>query len=606
MMLYNAEFILSILVFLGIFFLILFGKNGKKTNKQYTREYFRIDHLTAMVKQRMDEIQMMNPQELNLSRSETKKREERKAHLRKALRECNKEKGSRRYVIEFIKELLQTELQINEESILWTIRFEEPWHLSSIEQFIILYVTYFLMGEKRIFEELCERYGWDREKTNEEGKFYEVTAEEIQYAFLNKGSSISYQGKLECVAQLIYQKLYGLDVCDVLIFDESIDDCAAGCGGTTLGENHYLEEMMKSGNVQRHNYDSVWIIYHGKKILLSFLTFGNQKNLERVVKSLACNEEGRMLTRQNGYMLLNTEKHRIAVARPPHSASWAFYVRNLNSVQEITFQRLFPDKGNDKLERVIAGLMKANQSFIITGDQASGKTTTLRSLLRFIDQRLSIRAVEAIFEIQANNLLPGRNTQLIQEIGNRSLSEAITFLKKTNTDVTILGELDETRKAGLLIQICQTGGLFTISTSHHRTTKKLVEYLRNALLEHTNLSSPFIAENQVVDSIHFDIHQEKDKDGKRYIRRITEIIPNEDSFDAQTAGSRCYELQNIIEWRNGEYHICHKISLNGLQRIKEQLTEEEYNEFTSWMNAEYEKTVQKGGGRYEVYKENVA
>lgn len=603
---YNIAIIMFILVIGFIIFYLLFHKEKKVASRTYAKEYYSIDNLTKEMKEIFDQIQIMNVTDLNLNRNETEKREKLKSHLRAALRNCNKDKGSKRYVIDCMKDILQSKLNIKERTIDYVIEFGNVRALSGMEKFYIMYLANSKKYNGRTFEALCEKYNWDREHENELGKYYEITNEIIESSYLQENISLKYPDKLDCIVQMIYQKLYGLDACDLLIFDESIDEVAAGCGGITNVDYNFLEEYIMSGDKKENCYDSIWIIFHGKKIRMSCITFGNQKTLERVVKSISSNNEGRVLTRQNGYMTLNTDKQRISVACPPHSSSWVFYERNLNSVKNIFFKSLFPDKGNETLEKIIKILVKSNQSFIITGNQSAGKTTTLRSILNYIDQRLSIRAVESIFETQANNLMPYRNIQVMQEIGKRTLQEAITFFKKTSTDVTIMGELDETIKAGLLIQVSQSGGKFTLSTSHHVTTRKLIEYLRNALLEHTNLNDPIIAEKQVIESIRYDLHQGINEEGKRYIQRLTEIIPVEETKFKGTleeklekyfefkANYRTYETRNIIEWQDGKYVVVNKISEAGLERIKENLDKKDYADFIYLLDTEYKAAGKRG------------
>ena len=79
-----------------------------------------------------------------------------------------------------------------------------------------------------------------------------------------------------------------------------------------------------------------------------------------------------------------------------------------------------------------------------------------------------------------------------------------------------------------------------ITTLHHETTKKLIEYMRNALMCEFGINDPVVAEKQVVDSIGFDVHMVRDTQGRHYVERITRIIPVESEH------APFYKLSDLI------------------------------------------------------------
>ena len=103
-----------------------------------------------------------------------------------------------------------------------------------------------------------------------------------------------YLEQLDIVAQRIYQELYGFSVCDMLISNETaLDSVSAGCGGGMPGE----------GAGQIHGYDTIYVMLHGKKIRLSFLSFGTEKKLASVVKKLSRNHPRVQLSRRDCYIV---------------------------------------------------------------------------------------------------------------------------------------------------------------------------------------------------------------------------------------------------------------------------------------------------------------
>ena len=145
--------------------------------------------------------------------------------------------------------------------------------------------------------------------------------------------------------------------------------------------------------------------------------------------------------------------------------------------------------------------------------------------------------------------------------------------------VTILGEVATHEVASWLIQVAQTASLFTMFTHHAKTTKTLVEGLRNALLKEGGFQNETIALEQVVSSIRFDVHMEKTREGERYIERITEIIPN---YQQEGVLSR-----DLIVWEKGSYVIKNQMSKETKYAILRHLTAKEKQQFLEEMGARY-------------------
>lgn len=125
--------------------------------------------------------------------------------------------------------------------------------------------------------------------------------------------------------------------------------------------------------------------------------------------------------------------------------------------------------------------------------------------------------------------------------------------------------------AAYLIQMSQVGSLFTLFTHHAKTTDSLVKYMRNSLLSSGIFRDEKIAREQVVESIRFDIHMEKDINGHRYIERISEIVPDD--------SEKGYELHNIIIFENGKYSRVDFFSEQTVYEMKKRMTQEERKKF---------------------------
>ena len=463
-----------------------------------------------------------------------------KGRLRQALHRCSLgSEKDRLFVREFIKEIISEVLGLSEKELFMLLPVKQEDGLSAQDCFEILIYSYMRRCGEEGFMRMCEDYNLpafyrdsprakqrdkgngNRKGTADTGEGYEISEAEIRKIMRAEVLQFTYPDLLEILAQRVYQELYGFSFCDRLISKElAVDGVSAG--------NHAVYVMLK-----------------GKKVRLSFLGFESENALARVVRKLARNHPKVQLSRRNCAMVLGLLNNvRVTVARPPAAEGWNFYVRKFNTIKAGEPEALLTDKNASFAISLLRILVKGCVNLVITGEQASGKTTLLKALVGFIDGRYSIRLAEGALEMHLGELYPNRNILTIQEHGELQLREILSLFKKTDTDVTICGEINEPQTAEAFVQIAQSGGRFTMCTSHHNTTVRLISYMRNALLKGAGFASEQIATEQVVEALNFDIHMETDKSGHRYIERITEIEREE---------TKGYKLREILVFSDGEY-----------------------------------------------------
>jgi len=556
----------------------------------YEDEYV-IDSIVNVIKDTFNNILNNNISELNLNKDESLKRERQKSRLSKALRSCSfGDIGEKEYVKDYIKDLLQKNFRIDENTIDKVIPFHKNELLSIQDKFEILLFVYKKDFGGNAFEEMYDAHHLDEKKENEQGVYYEVTEEDIERAYLEKNPKVSYVDKLEIVAQQIYQNYKGHGVIDELKDQSCLDGISGGVSGLTNSDYNYMDEII-SDNKQKgiYRFDSIWILFHGRTIHMSFLSFGTQRELERVCKNIYRYDSPHYLSGQKGYVVTEDKSgSRIVVARPPFSESWKFFVRKFESVKNIAIEELFRDEDCETVIETMKYLVKGGMVIAITGDQASGKTTTLKALIRFIDPTYTLRIEEQVFETWLSKLYPNRNISTFRETATISMQEGIDFQKKTDGDVMILGEIASQQPAALLIQLTQTGTKQTLFTNHAGTVDKLIGYFRNSLLSSGVFQSDSIAEEQVAEAINFDIHMKKSKDGHRYIERITEIIPITDDnaytgnmkeslllFFERMSRRKMYRTSDIIVFENGCYVLKNRVSERTMKIMKSNLSYKE-------------------------------
>lgn len=180
----------------------------------------------------------------------------------------------------------------------------------------------------------------------------------------------------------------------------------------------------------------------------------------------------------------------------------------------------------------IKWIIKGQCNSLITGAQGAGKTTTLRSIIRFIPAEFTLRVQESLPELNLNQAYPYRNVVEIQNtVSEDTMENALAVNKskdKDNRNVNIIGEIGNATQTLYFIQPITTGkALFSIGTHHARTTRELVRSLANNLLELEVCKTQKEAVEMVADAVNIDCHL-IEVNGNRYIERITEIIPNKD------------------------------------------------------------------------------
>ena len=589
------------------------GERDDSDPQRYT-----VPALIEYVKESINEITRTNLFELGLNEIEFKKQANKRAELKKALKNCMY--GSvedKQFVKAFIYDILLS--YIPAERIDSVIPFDNPYLLPAGEKFAILLHLLEKEHGPDALTQLIETYKLDELKKMKNGDTaYIITEEEIEDIYDKTGCALSKEDRLEIITQIVYQKYKGLGVIDE-IRDMNIDGVSGGVSGVTqdfMPDPKLLYQSNEAYRVRR-NYESVWIFYRGKSIKLDFLGFESEKELRRVCQIIYRYNRGGQLSESTGYRVNEMKDgSRILVVRPPFSESWAFFVRKFH-IKNVTLEGLIQDRNAELPISLIEFIVKGGMITAVTGQQGSGKTTLLMAMIRHIYASLTLRIQEMAFELNLRKLYPDRNILTFRETITISGQEGLDIQKKTDGSVNILGEVATDSVAAWMIQMSQVASLFTLFTHHAKTTHDLVYSLRNSLLKCEMFNNEKIAEQQVVSVLDFDIHLVRDSRGKRYIERITEIVETPDApYPQEFAGKRelaekaasfmdtsleyyrritdrkTFETRNIIEFRDNRYVAVNPISVKRVLRMKSAMTEEDAMAFEAWLKESFESEIQ--------------
>ncbi|UHA76243.1 Flp pilus assembly complex ATPase component TadA [Paenibacillus sp. 481] len=540
-----------------------------------------------------------------------KREYQRRLALKQALKGCcSGDPADKEFIKDVIVDMLVKHVKLSANQMNQLIDFEQPAQLSATDKFDLLLFGYKCRCGYDALHELIQAYSWDELKklddlSGKDEQCYVITVQDVEIAFRQERFTFTNEEKLAIIAQRLYQRFKGFSVIDE-IRDMCIDGVSGGVNGIT---GH-----VRKGTVPIYAHDSVWIFYRGKSIRLAFLSFGSERELKRVCHNIYKYGAPGPLTEADGYRVNDMKDgSRVVVLRPPFSESWAFFVRKFDA-EHATLEHLITDRNAEIPIRLLQFMMKGARITAITGAQGSGKTTMLMALVQSIYSFHTLRVQEQAFELNLRRIYPDRNILTLRETERITGQAGLDVQKKTDGTVHILGEVATDPIAAWMVQMAQVASLFTVFTHHAKTFSDLVFSLRNSLLKTGMFHNEQVAEQQVVNVIHFDIHLARSADGKRYIERITECIPieaaaedfalldqaeqgeqgaNWGQFIHTTASavrhftrSRKFQYRNIVEYRNGSYIWVNSLTAGQVADMATHMTALDKQRFYDWLAQE--------------------
>lgn len=473
---------------------------------------------------------------------------ERREELREALRTCGSgNEASKIFVKSHITTLLADKYKISEENIHLFLKEDSEYRFKVIlEKYINRY------GRSGL-EKLIERYF--PEIAKEDKKI--IDEKMLNRAFGRFGyGNASFPEKMDILCQKIYENYKGNGIIDTLL-PLVIDGISGG---------------VSSDNGKFY----VWIMYKGNSVSLSFLKFKSETEIKRICKNLCKGYGIGQLSERRGYVVAElADGSRASISRPPFCESWSFFIRKFRTENILELEDIITGEGSENIIKLIKYLVIGERLIAVTGEQGSGKTTLLASMVKYIPEWLNIRVAEMSFELHLRQRLPGRNIVSFKETEGVNVQEGLDFTKKTDGNVTILGEVATMQAVLFLVQIAQNASAFTLFTHHAKDTTTLIHYIRNSLLMQGNFRNEKVALMQAVSSVRINIHVKKNSYGERYIEKISEIIPceSEEGF-----------MEKVIAYNNkGRYILKDEPSRETEEAVYERLSENEALEFIKYI-----------------------
>ena len=621
---FNILLILLLLAFVAAFFYYKVKKSGadQMVEDSLTREKttYSLSTMQNYIKKQFDEITRMNLYDLALSEEEFERRKNVKYELKRALKGAGyADSNDKKYVKSLMFDLLKNDYKVNNFNINYAIPFNNFNELTSQDKFEILMHIYKKTYKAEALTKIITKYALDYPKYEFDATVpsYVITAKEIDDIFTDEVSTetLSFEDKLEIVVQRIYQEYKGYSVVDD-IRDMNIDGVSGGVSGippSFLDQLSDMDDYLTQMNEAKipMSYDSVWIFYKGKATYLSFLSFGSEAELKRVCQNIYKYNNPGQLSESVGYKINEMKDgSRVVVLRPNFSESWAFFVRKFAPPTLISPEQLLVHENKENVVELLKYLIRGARVTAITGEQGCGKTTLLMAIMKFLYPTITIRVQETAFELHLRKIYPYHNSLSLRETDTITGQEGLDVQKKTDGGVNILGEVATDPVAAWMIQMAQVASKFTLFTHHAKTFPNLITSLRNSLLKIGMFNSEQVAEVQVVQVINFDIHLKRAVDGTRYIERITECIPLEQTYTYNNdyrkvkdvnqkldkfmdnaveyfqhmTQSKNYTYRNIVEFVDGKYVFKNPISEENIKAMRDNMSAEDIKAFDEFLD----------------------
>lgn len=491
----------------------------KRRREDGRREFVELEELREYVKASI-RTYLESEVPFGLRKEEREKYRLQIHRLRRALRSCvYGEGGEKEYVKHYImREISALNLSVWEKTCLLPVNKEE--RLTAGQQFRILLYRYMKQYGKDGFRKLCEAGGFPQETEKEDGCYYEITEQEIRQLYTDEKIVLSNREIMDLICDMVYEG-FGHGIIDRLR-DCKLEGISGGVAGVPEQFFRY-ETGIGSGQKEKYAHDSVFVMLNGVTIRLSFLSFGNEQELKRVIKSLLRFEAPGELSYYRPYMVNDMKDgSRVFACRPPFSESWAFFIRKFDSTEEKKPEDLIVGEGAEAVICAMRYFVSGGLHIAITGAQGSGKTTLMKALVRYISPKYNLRIEESVFELWMRKEFPQRNILTFRETESVDSTEGLDAFRKTDGNCLMMGEVGSIQAAALMIELSQVSEQ-QLFTHHAMSTEKLLGYFKNALLRTGTYSDERMAREQVAEALDIHVVCEKDLNGKRYIREIAEV-----------------------------------------------------------------------------------
>jgi pilus assembly protein CpaF len=397
---------------------------------------------------------------------------------------------------------------------------------------------------------------------------------------------LSDDEKMDIATQIIFSDLFGLRIIDSLNYQMvGLEELQLGTNGVATKLYNVDEEVNGISNAIKTAKDSVSVMFEGRLIWLSYLGFNTEVEYMNCIDTTIANTGAGDLTEATPNILTQTvDNRRIQATISPKSDAPICMIRKFDNIPETNIYKLYSVRTDNPrdTELVIGGLIQIAHSFhttAIIGPMGAGKTTGLRVIGMQTPNNYAIGSVEYYsFELNMRKYCPDRNVVAFKIYGSSDEDETLAMTKKTTRPIWMIGEVTQPKMANMAVEMSKTS--FLLFTAHYTDAESL---LRAFVTAKTTVGgyNPSAALEEVVHALHFNV-EIMNKDGNRYINRITEIVP--------TTSVKKYEIVEMLSYDpdKKEYVIGCKPSHAVFDRAKLMLSDDDYRAFVEYYDKYYD------------------
>lgn len=437
-----------------------------------------------------------------------------------AIRECcSGVPGAREIVRELIEAYILEEVKPDKRDLQHLLNEDDPI-VAFYELICVLSVEY---GDYA-FQKL-----WTCFLKNRVGGQREITEKDIFEAREHFRVKLNEHQKIKVLSEILYIYTAGLGAIDCLNWQKGcVEEIQLGLSGISKNLYDYRDELLKLEKTSEKkayisSKDSVHAVIGGVSYRLSFISFGTEDELIRVLRNLARNSVSPELTRKNPMLVVDTkDNRRISVSRPPLTDAWVGLIRKFDTVSQVSLDELVKDEA---ARNIILEMLDKGTSIAVTGEMASGKTTLLRALLLKMGEKKSIRVIEAdSFELNVREYLPDANTLTMRVSDEFTEERVMSFAKKTTGQIFAIGEITSPKTANLVINVSKYAST-VLFTAHYKSTEDMVSDFTSARINAGGWNDETTAKEEALKALKYDIHVVNNS-GIRKIGYINEVAEN--------------------------------------------------------------------------------
>jgi len=336
--------------------------------------------------------------------------------------------------------------------------------------------------------------------------------------------------KLQKLAQIIYQEIYGYGILDELVFDPKLNEVAC----------------------TRSDY--IWIQYNGIKrhIPNRKFIFKSEESYRKIIENRLTSTAKEEINA--GYPLVNAmlkNGARVTALRPPLSKYYVVNIRLFASKAQL--QKYRSKFVEDRIARIIELLAgKGRRNVAIIGEQGSGKTTAADELLiKQLDSDISIGLAENIHELNISTNYPEKNIVELQYTRDFEPSDITEIFFRLNRDIVIYGEVRNSYEAFEMIKAMLRQARGSLFTFHSSSTRRMIHDLRQLLMQTGFYTDYREAQFDVADAVDIVVHIKLDREtGQRYVYKVAEVIANEEGMSFQINDLFIFDKEKGIYFAN--------------------------------------------------------